>query len=72
MILALGPKFHEDWFKNGNATRRKSQKAKIWNLNNVFSQKGPGIMNFLKPVPESSHQTDISVRNQYIGTLTLS
>ena len=28
-ILALEPQFHEDWCKNGHATKRKSQNLKM-------------------------------------------
>ena len=44
-ILALEPKFHEDWCKNGYTTRKKPQK---WTLKNDFSEKSQRILKFWK------------------------
>ena len=45
-ILALEPKFYEDWCKNSHATRRKSQNPQKLTLKLFFSQKSPRILNF--------------------------
>ena len=68
-ILALKPQFHEDWCKNGHATRKK---PKTGPSKNVFFSKIPQDFEPLKQVPESSHQTGYFDQNQYIGTLVLS
>ena len=43
-ILALEPKFHEDWCKNGNATRKKPKN----DPKNVFLKNPPGFWTFKK------------------------
>ena len=53
-ILALEPKFHEDWYKNGHAIRRNSEEPQKWALKTFFSKK-PQDFELLKQVPESSH-----------------
>ena len=41
--FALEPKFHEDWSKNGHATRKN---PKMDPKKRFFSQKKPRILNF--------------------------
>ena len=66
-ILALEPKCHEDWYKNGHTTRQKSQNPQKWTLKNVFLSKIPQNLEFLKEVPESSHQTVFLAGTNILG-----
>ena len=52
-ILALEPKFHEDWCKNGHETRQKSQKHQKWTLKTFFLKKAQDF-ELLKQVPKTS------------------
>ena len=67
-ILALEPKFHADWSKNGHATRKNPK----MDPKKRFFSKIPQDFQLLKHVPQISHQTGHLGWNQYIGTLILS
>ena len=68
-ILAWKPKFHADWFKNGQEATRRNPKM---DPKKRFFSKIPQDFQLLKQVPESSHQTGHFGPRQYIGTLILS